>query len=482
MTDLFSRLAERALGIALTVQPMVASLYAPEPQQVEDDLLEVPVDEALGAQNPAPTMSQHVLAPTTGQTQVPIVPPVAPHTPLAALPETRHAQLLPSAPSSAAKPTLASVTSSSSEDLPPVPEEETQTILQPYPVIQRDAQPHDALAGQHIKTMSTAAIQHTHHNYTHTTTSTIPQNAAQPVTPTIEQGHDYREVPSPPMHNESQETTTGSSDKKEALLPHIPTIEQRYGHREVASAPMHNESQEITTESGDKREALLPHIPTIEQRHGHREVASAPMHNESQEITTESGDKREALLPHIPTIEQRHEYREILSSPAHNESQESSTGSSSKRSALLPHTPTIEQRGEYREIPSPPIHNESQESPTGLGDKREKLPSHTPRSIQNVPGNRKSNYVNPMDEQNEHSTHTAHTMHSTHTTQKIQNIQSAQTIKEAPSSPTIQVTIGRIEVRATTTPTPNALPQRQQVGPPVMSLDDYLNQRAKGGR
>jgi hypothetical protein len=53
-------------------------------------------------------------------------------------------------------------------------------------------------------------------------------------------------------------------------------------------------------------------------------------------------------------------------------------------------------------------------------------------------------------------------------------------MKEA-AAPTIQVTIGRIEVRAIPTPVPSTSAQRQQVAPPVMSLDDYLSQRAKGG-
>lgn len=51
--------------------------------------------------------------------------------------------------------------------------------------------------------------------------------------------------------------------------------------------------------------------------------------------------------------------------------------------------------------------------------------------------------------------------------------------KASSPTPTIQVTIGRIEVRATPPSTPRPQPQRS--GPPVMSLDDYLNQRAKGG-
>jgi hypothetical protein len=49
----------------------------------------------------------------------------------------------------------------------------------------------------------------------------------------------------------------------------------------------------------------------------------------------------------------------------------------------------------------------------------------------------------------------------------------------AAPSPTIQVTIGRIEVRAT--PPTTSRSQQQRTGPHVMSLDEYLNQRARGG-
>jgi len=55
--------------------------------------------------------------------------------------------------------------------------------------------------------------------------------------------------------------------------------------------------------------------------------------------------------------------------------------------------------------------------------------------------------------------------------------------KEAPApeaAPTIQVTIGRVEVRATPPPAP--APQRPRAKPPVMSLDEYLRQRNRGGQ
>ncbi len=48
------------------------------------------------------------------------------------------------------------------------------------------------------------------------------------------------------------------------------------------------------------------------------------------------------------------------------------------------------------------------------------------------------------------------------------------------TAPSIQVTIGRIEVRATP-PVPTRSPA-QRTAPSVMSLDDYVNQRMKGGR
>ncbi len=52
--------------------------------------------------------------------------------------------------------------------------------------------------------------------------------------------------------------------------------------------------------------------------------------------------------------------------------------------------------------------------------------------------------------------------------------------EEISSMPVVRVTIGRIEVRATSSSTPRAQPKRSD--PPIMSLDEYLNLRAKGGR
>lgn len=48
----------------------------------------------------------------------------------------------------------------------------------------------------------------------------------------------------------------------------------------------------------------------------------------------------------------------------------------------------------------------------------------------------------------------------------------------APPAPTIEVTIGRIEVRATP---PASNPKKQPAQPLVMSLDEYLRQRVNGG-
>ncbi len=63
---------------------------------------------------------------------------------------------------------------------------------------------------------------------------------------------------------------------------------------------------------------------------------------------------------------------------------------------------------------------------------------------------------------------------------RVNQHEAALTMQEPSTpAPTIQVTIGRIEVRATPPPTPR--PQAARSAPSVMSLDDYLNQRAKGG-
>ena len=52
-------------------------------------------------------------------------------------------------------------------------------------------------------------------------------------------------------------------------------------------------------------------------------------------------------------------------------------------------------------------------------------------------------------------------------------------ISKAAPAPTIDVTIGRIEVRAT--PPPASKPKKQSAEPLVMSLDEYLRQRVNGG-
>ena len=49
-----------------------------------------------------------------------------------------------------------------------------------------------------------------------------------------------------------------------------------------------------------------------------------------------------------------------------------------------------------------------------------------------------------------------------------------------PAEPTIQVTIGRVEVRCQGPPAPIA-PKRKAKAPAVMSLDDYLKQRKGRG-
>jgi len=49
------------------------------------------------------------------------------------------------------------------------------------------------------------------------------------------------------------------------------------------------------------------------------------------------------------------------------------------------------------------------------------------------------------------------------------------------TGPTINVTIGRIEVRAATQ-TSEARPQKQRREQQVLSLDEYLSQRSAGGR
>jgi hypothetical protein len=55
----------------------------------------------------------------------------------------------------------------------------------------------------------------------------------------------------------------------------------------------------------------------------------------------------------------------------------------------------------------------------------------------------------------------------------------AMSVQAPPPAPTIHVTIGRIEVRATTPAMPASKPRP---APQTMSLDDYLRQRSRGGK
>jgi hypothetical protein len=58
---------------------------------------------------------------------------------------------------------------------------------------------------------------------------------------------------------------------------------------------------------------------------------------------------------------------------------------------------------------------------------------------------------------------------------------SALVSEAASSTPTIRVTIGRIDVRAITPPAPPPRPKQARPGP-TLSLDDYARQRKGGER
>jgi hypothetical protein len=47
---------------------------------------------------------------------------------------------------------------------------------------------------------------------------------------------------------------------------------------------------------------------------------------------------------------------------------------------------------------------------------------------------------------------------------------------------TVQITIGRVEVRATPAPKSNAQPRQERNSPTALGLDEYLRQRSQGGR
>lgn len=74
----------------------------------------------------------------------------------------------------------------------------------------------------------------------------------------------------------------------------------------------------------------------------------------------------------------------------------------------------------------------------------------------------------------------AQQIHQTQQTQQTQQTPLAQL--ETPSlEPDIQVTIGRVEVRAVTAPPTSTRTQQQSDRPPAMSLDEYLRQQERGG-
>ena len=65
-------------------------------------------------------------------------------------------------------------------------------------------------------------------------------------------------------------------------------------------------------------------------------------------------------------------------------------------------------------------------------------------------------------------------------TQQLQQPQQPQLETMSPE-PAIQVTIGRVEVRAVNAPPTSARPQQPSDKPPAMSLDEYLRQQERGG-
>lgn len=65
---------------------------------------------------------------------------------------------------------------------------------------------------------------------------------------------------------------------------------------------------------------------------------------------------------------------------------------------------------------------------------------------------------------------------------KQQEALTALSAVEAATEPAIQVTIGRVEVRAVTASATATRSQQQPARPPAMSLDEYLRQQERGGR
>lgn len=137
-------------------------------------------------------------------------------------------------------------------------------------------------------------------------------------------------------------------------------------------------------------------------------------------------------------------------------------------------------RETYAIIPNATIANAPLPPPGAFNEQAPPLPALQIQYEEAIPP---SQWVPNSPSLPSRAVHTRETQVIGYATPRIQAASLTPSLPVAPPSvpPTIQVTIGRIEVRAIP-PTAVATPMtRQSDGPGVKSLDDYLRQRAKGG-
>lgn len=136
-------------------------------------------------------------------------------------------------------------------------------------------------------------------------------------------------------------------------------------------------------------------------------------------------------------------------------------------------TPAAEPREDKQSAPQrkPP-------PPTGLSRYADSPPQSSDAPHPSLRANQAETTVEPPTRSPEVASNVIAQPHVTRSTETKAHAQAASS-EAVEAAPVINVTISRVEVRATPAP---AAPRRQSVSTPLMSLDDYLRRRSGGGR
>jgi hypothetical protein len=230
MTDFFSRLAERALGIALTIQPGVAPRYAPELQRADEDVPGIQVDKEHEQAAQCTTFIAPM--PAIQREQASATPPQARHTRPSFSPPEATMQ-------SAQADSKQTNTTLPASDVPLTRESAAHATPQTYPLLQRPAQPQNSGIEQHVTSISTtnAVTTTSAHNITaYTTVQNVLPRA-------IEQLHEHGDVHTPSLskqreHHLTMTATTSSIDKGEAPAPVTRQRQEIIGNGVNSSVPV----------------------------------------------------------------------------------------------------------------------------------------------------------------------------------------------------------------------------------------------------